>query len=78
MPIYEYTCTKCDHAFEKLVFSSDNAKVACPKCGSGQAKRLLSPISFISMSNSDMCSAGDTCSAGNACSAGAGPPKGFS
>ena len=71
MPIYEYTCTKCDHAFEKLVFSSDNAKVACPKCGDRRVERVLSPTSFISISSSGgMCSATDTCSAG--------APKGFS
>jgi putative FmdB family regulatory protein len=40
MPLYEYTCKKCDHAFETLVF--DGEKVECPECQSTRLERLLS------------------------------------
>lgn len=43
MPIYEYTCRKCEKKFEKLVRSmSSTEKVACPECGSKQTERELS------------------------------------
>lgn len=43
MPIYEYTCSKCDHRFEKLVRSMTRPQeVQCPECGSSQTARALS------------------------------------
>ena len=43
MPIYEYTCRKCDKRFEKLVKSmGGEEKVPCPDCGSTQTARALS------------------------------------
>ena len=44
MPIYEYRCSACDHAFEELVRSADE-RVACPACASPKVKRLLSVFS---------------------------------
>jgi putative FmdB family regulatory protein len=41
MPLFEYQCQACDHAFEELVASSDTP-VVCPKCGSDQIRKLLS------------------------------------
>ena len=32
MPIYEYTCEKCNCDFEMLVTSTDDRHVTCPKC----------------------------------------------
>jgi putative FmdB family regulatory protein len=40
MPMYEYVCRSCDHAFEALVFGDED--VACPQCESEQLERLLS------------------------------------
>lgn len=40
MPLYEYACEKCEHAFESLVFGDE--KVECPKCESTKVERLLS------------------------------------
>jgi putative FmdB family regulatory protein len=40
MPLYEYTCKKCDHAFETLVF--DGEEVECPECHGTRLERLLS------------------------------------
>jgi putative FmdB family regulatory protein len=30
MPLYEYTCRQCDHAFEALVFNGEQPQ--CPHC----------------------------------------------
>lgn len=47
MPIYEYQCQECGAEFEKLLRSiSSPPKVECPKCGSEQAKKLLSQFGF--------------------------------
>lgn len=40
MPLYEFTCTSCDHTFEELVFNGE--KVECPECHGDQVHRLLS------------------------------------
>jgi putative FmdB family regulatory protein len=40
MPLYEYTCHDCDHAFETLVFAGD--EVDCPQCHSRRLQRQLS------------------------------------
>lgn len=43
MPVYEYTCEKCDQRFDRLVRSmSSESKPACPACGSEQTARALS------------------------------------
>ena len=44
MPIYEYTCKRCDARFERLVksMSDDGSKVACPECKSTQTARSMS------------------------------------
>ena len=33
MPIFEFTCRRCEHNFETIVLSS-RAKITCPKCAS--------------------------------------------
>ena len=40
MPMYEYSCRKCEHTFEALVF--DGEPVECPECKSRRLERLLS------------------------------------
>ena len=40
MPVYEYSCRKCEHAFEALVFEGD--KVTCPECASEKLQKLMS------------------------------------
>ncbi len=43
MPIYEYRCAACEHAFEHLARSmTAGEKVVCPECGSPRAQRQLS------------------------------------
>lgn len=46
MPIYEYRCGSCGHEFEQMVKMSDPAP-ACPKCGAGEVKKLVSASSFV-------------------------------
>ena len=45
VPIYEFSCAKCGHRFEELVGShvgTEAGDVACPECGAGNPKRLMS------------------------------------
>jgi len=42
VPIYEYRCRACGHAFEKLVYGGGGPAVACPGCASGEVTRTLS------------------------------------
>jgi putative FmdB family regulatory protein len=46
MPIYEYRCEPCDHAFEALVRSASDVP-RCPKCGATEplAKQFSVPAS---------------------------------
>jgi putative FmdB family regulatory protein len=42
MPIYEYTCDKCNSDFElRLAFSQVNSTALCPRCYS-EARRTIS------------------------------------
>jgi putative FmdB family regulatory protein len=40
MPLYEYTCRKCEHSFEALV--TDGESVECPECHGRRLDRLFS------------------------------------
>lgn len=42
MPIYEYTCEKCNHPFDALILSSKEPDPPCPKCKHKNVKRLMS------------------------------------
>lgn len=46
MPIYEYACTHCEHAFDELQKVSEAALVHCPKCGEPSLRKLLSAPKF--------------------------------
>ncbi len=46
MPIYEYACTNCEHAFDELQKISEAALVHCPKCGEASLRKLLSAPKF--------------------------------
>jgi putative FmdB family regulatory protein len=41
MPLYEYRCEPCDHAFETLVRSPSDVP-RCPRCGGIDLTKLLS------------------------------------
>lgn len=42
MPIFEYTCSKCGHVFEKLVMTRNQEPPECPKCGWKRVERMFS------------------------------------
>jgi putative FmdB family regulatory protein len=42
MPIFEFVCEKCDHAFECLILASDRKNPLCPACGHQKVKKLMS------------------------------------
>ena len=46
MPIYEYRCSSCNAAFEKLMKFGD-ADPQCPDCGAGEARKMISASGFI-------------------------------
>jgi len=60
MPLYEFTCTKCDKDFELLIRSSNwEGTAACPHCGSKKLTKKLSV--FASSVASSSSSAGPAC-----------------
>jgi len=64
MPVYEYTCSKCDNKFELLrKFSESGEDAVCPKC-QGKAKRVLSTFACFSKDSSGLASSigGSSCS----------------
>jgi len=42
MPIYEYTCTACGHAFEHLARTLADTPEKCPACGAKKIRKQLS------------------------------------
>ncbi len=44
VPVYEFECEQCGDRFEELA-PSDTQSLACPACGSGRTRRLISPVS---------------------------------
>jgi len=43
VPTYEYRCTKCNKSFSVThsITEHEKAKVACPKCNSGEVERTI-------------------------------------
>ncbi|MDF1828172.1 MAG: zinc ribbon domain-containing protein [Legionellaceae bacterium] len=46
MPIYEYQCSACHHAFDVLQKMSDDAIKTCPECQKDTAVKLVSAAGF--------------------------------
>ena len=40
MPVYEYVCAACGHAFEALLYGSERAR--CPECASAELEKQFS------------------------------------
>jgi len=51
MPIYEYVCKDCSHAFEAIVQGTRRAK--CPECGGGRLAKQLSVFATASAEGGD-------------------------
>jgi putative FmdB family regulatory protein len=67
MPIYEYICRDCGHAFELLVRGEE--KATCPSCGRGSVNRQLSVAAAHTAFSADRCPARASCAMPN-CSGG--------
>ena len=60
MPIYEYVCENCGHAFEWLVRGDE--KPSCPKCGrSSLTKQLSVPAAHTGLSANSCCPVQEAC-----------------
>ncbi len=46
MPIYEYGCESCEHTFEMIQRIGAAPPEACPSCGQGAVRKLISRTSF--------------------------------
>lgn len=46
MPIYEYQCKACGHAFESLQKISDVPHKDCPECKQPDLKKIVSAAGF--------------------------------
>lgn len=46
MPLYEYTCTNCNHEFELIQKFGDKPARKCPACGKSRAKKKISLAGF--------------------------------
>lgn len=46
MPIYEYACQSCEHAFELIQRMGAPPPDACPECGDSHVRKLVSTTSF--------------------------------
>lgn len=46
MPIYEYQCASCHHAFDLIQKMSDEPIKQCPHCSKDTAIRLVSAAGF--------------------------------
>ena len=55
MPIYEYTCTTCEHGFERLrPMSRRDDEALCPVCDSDSERQLSVFASFSADVNGDI------------------------
>jgi putative FmdB family regulatory protein len=46
MPIFEYQCKKCGHAFDALQKAGEGALRKCPECGKLGLEKVLSAPAF--------------------------------
>ena len=46
MPIYEYQCSGCHHAFDVIQKMSDDPVTLCPACSGNTAVKLVSAAGF--------------------------------
>lgn len=59
MPLYEYVCRRCDHAFEVLQrLGEDGRGLLCPACQSPQPVKQLSTFAGRSTSSAKAAPAG--------------------
>jgi len=67
MPLYEYHCSECDEAFEKMVrFSDNDLNPECPHCHSRETHKQISTFAArIAGASGATVSSGSNCSTGS-------------
>jgi putative FmdB family regulatory protein len=59
MPIYEYTCSKCNEIFARLQWpGQEEEDILCPQCGSDDVKKILSTFNCSNPADSGSSSGG--------------------
>jgi len=58
MPIFEYSCTKCGHHFEKLQKNAQAQAAKCPSCGSSEVKKEISSFASTGTAPTTSCFSG--------------------
>ncbi|MBL7076328.1 MAG: zinc ribbon domain-containing protein [Kiritimatiellae bacterium] len=74
MPIYEYVCGACGHAFEHLARTLSDGAEQCPKCGAAKPAKQFSSFSTSDSSTALPCGDGACPAAG--CGTGGSPCAG--
>jgi len=46
MPIYQFICRQCGHAFEEMTSIERRDRITCPKCGGDVRRSYEGPCSF--------------------------------
>lgn len=46
MPTYQYLCTECGHAFERVQKFSDDALTTCPEC-TGKLRKVFNSVGVV-------------------------------
>lgn len=41
MPLYEFSCRKCEHSFEVVTTAKSCDEVRCPECAGAELDRLI-------------------------------------
>jgi len=71
MPIYEYACSACGERFDRLQGMTAAPDPACPSCGAGESRRLISLVAGLGSSSSSPAPSGSSgCGCGGACACG--------
>jgi putative FmdB family regulatory protein len=70
MPIYEFRCLGCGHVFEllKLRKADEGLEMKCPKCGSGEAEKILSTMNVARAAGGKATSTAKSCGSGSCAS----------
>ncbi len=65
MPLYEFDCSECGTAFERLVRRADAvSEVVCPVCGSAKVNEKVSAFASISKGANATTSSSSSCAPG--------------
>jgi len=85
VPTYQYACTDCGHAFEKVQSFSDDSLTVCPQCD-GRLRKVFNAVGVVfkgsgfyrtdSRSDAKSAASSDGSSSGSSSESGASGPEG--